>query len=603
MKFQTAFATLLAALTLVDASANPSGDRPHHGIKRPNIIYILSDDHDHTTATSEYMPETYKHLVSHGRRYSHFYTPMSVCCPSRAGFFRSQHGHNHGILDVQGPLGGFDVFWNRGYQDDNLGVWLRQAGYKTYYTGKLMNGNTVANAQSKPTTKLFDQSAILLDPYTYTYLNSSLSWNGQAPESYPGNYSTDLIRDVGLQYLDEAAQSEEPFFLGIAPIGPHSVVEPSSPGFTNALPAARHKGLYNGTIIPRTANFNPDVPSGANFVRNYEKLNETVLDYVDEWHRDRLRALRSVDDLVGAVIERVRKLNLLDDTYIVYTSDNGFSTGGQHRRPPGKCLGYEEDIRVPAFIRGPGIQAGSWNNEAWSNIDLSASFAEVADATRHASYALDGRVMDWVRPHERGDKEQRELIDEQLPSREAHSERLNKTSLPSSATTHHLSEYWVKNYVEGIYAGNQSTSKYKTLRVRESGGKGAAGRHDWTYTVWCNGERELYDMAKDEYQMNNLLGTSNNFVPLNGTAHKSHRIATRLDALLLSLKRCVGQECRQTWETLFPKGQVASLEQALHKRYDDYFQQLPRVHYDDCEIGFDAAKEQSDWSEELQWGA
>lgn len=570
---------LSVGAVLIEATAPP---QPHHQQqhgKPPNFIYIVSDDHDHTTATPTYMPETYKHLASRGRIYSHLYTPMSVCCPSRTGFWRSQHGHSHNITDVKLPFGGWDLFYDRGYQEDNLGVWLRKAGYRTAYTGKLMNGNTVANAQTKPVTDVFDESAILLDPYTYSYTNSSLSWNGGPPRAYSGNYSTDLVRDVGLTFLDEAVKKQredqdgKPFFLGVAPIGPHSTIRQDidNGGFSNPIPAQRHRHLYNDTIIPRTDNFNPDSPSGANFVRKLPKLNDTVIDYIDEWHRDRLRALRSVDELVGAIVRRAEELGILDNTYIVYTSDNGFSTGGQHRRPPSKSLGYEEDIRVPAFIRGPGIKAGSTSHETWSNIDLAASFAEIAGATEHAGYSLDGRIMDWAQNHH------------------THGHAAKQDS------THHLSEYWVENYPEGIFGGSPSTAKYKTLRLREH------SSDDWAYTVWCNGERELYDMLKDPYQMNNLLDDVSEYGALNST-RKAHRIAKRLDALTLSLKRCAGEECRVLWRRLFPQGEVGNLEESLQAKYDGYFDALPRVHFDDCELGFFADKEQPDWSGQLRFG-
>ncbi|CAO1613028.1 unnamed protein product [Sympodiomycopsis kandeliae] len=588
-------ALLLATASFATVGEQDLASRGEHHHKpansRPNIIYILSDDHDYFTATEEYMPETYKHLVSHGRKYSHFYTPMSICCPSRVGFLRSQHGHNHNVTDVQAPFGGWDLFYERGYQNDNLATWLRDAGYKTYYTGKLMNGNTVSNARDKPVTKLFDESAVLLDPFTYSYYNSAISWNGQAPQRYPFNYSTDLIKEIGIDYLHQAAQSEEPFFLGIAPIGPHSLIDSphGKTGFENPIPAKRHLHLYSDVVIPRSPNFNPDVPSGANFVKKYTKLNQTVLDYNDEWHRDRLRSLKSVDDLVGQVIEQVKHLGLLDNTYIIYSSDNGFSTGGQHRRPPGKCLGYEEDIRVPAFIRGPGIEAGSVNHNTWSNIDLAASFAEIARATEKAGYTVDGRIMDWAQ-HGRPKVEQ-ERVDVIEPQ-----QLVPNSSVVASGhdATHHLSEFWVNDYPEGIYAGQTYTAKYKTLRVRE---KHSSDKNvDYAYTVWCNGERELYDMVQDPYQMNNLLGNISEYAPLTS---KDHRLATRLDALTLSLKDCSGQECRRTWSTLFPNGQVRNVDQAASHKYDKYFDALPRVHFDNCELGFHAEKEAPHWSQEL----
>ena len=105
---------------------------------------------------------------------------------------------------------------------------------------------------------------VLLDPGTYIYYNATMQRGREPPRNYPGNYSTDLISSKALGFLDEAAAADAPFFLGVMPIGPHTetifdIDSPTTlPIFNPPVPADRHKDLYHGVKVPRTANFNPD---------------------------------------------------------------------------------------------------------------------------------------------------------------------------------------------------------------------------------------------------------------------------------------------------------------------------------------------------------
>lgn len=103
-----------------------------------------------------------------------------------------------------------------------------------------------------------------------------------------------------------------------------------------------------------------------------------MVDYNDFFYRSRLRALQSVDELVDSLVTRLEESDKLDNTYIIYTSDNGFHIG-QHRLPPGKTCGFEEDIRVPLFIRGPGVPEGYVQNSVTTHIDVAPTIFDLAD--------------------------------------------------------------------------------------------------------------------------------------------------------------------------------------------------------------------------------
>ncbi len=145
-------------------------------------------------------------------------------------------------------------------------MWLQKAGYSTYYTGKLFNSHTIEN-WNNPHPAGWTSSDFLLDPYTYAYLNAHFQRNEHPPVSHKGEYSTDLIAQKGYALLDEGVKSGKPFFLTLAPIAPHSNVDPSTfEGeddirkifMTAPIPAERHKHLFPDAKVPRTSNFNPN---------------------------------------------------------------------------------------------------------------------------------------------------------------------------------------------------------------------------------------------------------------------------------------------------------------------------------------------------------
>lgn len=164
--------------------------------------------------------------------------------------------------------GGYPKFVSQGLNSAYLPVWLQDARYNTYYTGKLFNSHTVENYDS-PYPAGFNGSDFLLDPHTYEYLNASFQRNEDPPVSYEGQYSTDVLASKAYDFLADAVKSIDPFFLTIAPVAPHSNVKFSRSQFNESLsvddvqlsppvPAERHRTLFESAIIPRKPNFNPE---------------------------------------------------------------------------------------------------------------------------------------------------------------------------------------------------------------------------------------------------------------------------------------------------------------------------------------------------------
>jgi N-acetylglucosamine-6-sulfatase len=173
--------------------------------------------------------------------------------------------------------------------------------------------------------------------------------------------------------IDEAHAADQPFFLGVTPIAPHSqsVFTAGSPipAFGAPVPAKRHQDLFPDVKIPRSANFNPDSPSGASWVKTLPKLNDTVVDYLDDYYRKRLQSLQAVDEMIPQIIDRLTQYNLLDNTYLIYTTDNGYHLG-THRIQNGKTCAYEEDINIPFYVRGPNVPIGASVDAVTTHTDI-----------------------------------------------------------------------------------------------------------------------------------------------------------------------------------------------------------------------------------------
>lgn len=204
------------------------------------------------------------------------------------------------------------------------------------------------------------------------------------------------MADKALGFLDDAVKEDKPFFLGIAPIAPHSNVNASvllpvkgpddkvpvsDDVFRKSIPesAKRHEPLFQDVKVPRTENFNPDQPSGADWIRRQPKLTDEQVAYNDRHYQGRLRALQDVDELVDNLVQRLEDHGVLDNTYIFYTTDNGYHIS-QHRLPPGKECGYETDINIPLIVRGPGVSKGEASDVVTAHIDLAPTFLNLAGA-------------------------------------------------------------------------------------------------------------------------------------------------------------------------------------------------------------------------------
>jgi arylsulfatase A-like enzyme len=327
------------------------------------------------------------------------------------------------------------------------------------------------------------------------YLNASFQRNRDPPVSYTGQHSVDVLTQKALGFINDAAANPRPFFLGIAPVAPHSNVRASlfdgdNPtdnlddiddlvSFTPPIPAKRHAHLFANVTVPRTPNFNPDRPSGANWIRTLPRLSAANVEFNDHFYRQRLRTLQSVDELVDAVVTRLEELGLLEDTYIFYTTDNGYHIS-QHRLQPGKECGFEEDINIPLIVRGPGVPGGEVSEVVTAHVDLAPTLLRLAQGGGNA--AAGGEEEE-----EGGSVSRADFDGEAIP--------LTQRELEEAVNSRHehvTVEFWGFAASEGRLFGEGEkrlhlNNTYKALRV--------IGReYNFYYSVWCTNEHELYDL-------------------------------------------------------------------------------------------------------------
>ncbi|KAJ3289565.1 hypothetical protein HDU79_003919 [Rhizoclosmatium sp. JEL0117] len=520
--------------------------------KRPNIIFLLTDDQDKHMGSLEYMPFVKKHLIEKGTVFENHFVTSAICCPSRVSVLKGQFAHNTGFTDVHGKFGGYDKFLREGMDNEYLPKWLQDAGYSTYYIGKLLNGYGVHNHEQIP--KGWTDFDALVHPYIYDNFHPVFAKNGEIRD-YEGTFQVDVVRDKALEVLSGALKvvDEKPFFLYLAPTAPHTEMLYNSakkveqvPGskpyskegrFTEAVPATRHANLFSDVKVPRRENFNTaDVSGKPRYIQELPLLNDEEVETLDHWHRQRLRALQSVDELLDSVVQAVEAAGQGDNTYIFYSSDNGFHLG-LHRLNAGKTTPYEDDINVPFIVRGPGVAKGAVRKESTTHTDIAPTFLKLAGAQNKA-YAFDGTPIPIF------------TQDSPQPNRESFAV-----------------EFW-RPYVSELFdIENINENVYRSVRI-------VSEEYSYLYTVWCTDHYELYDLKKDPQQLKNVYKSSN------------VALVNRLDALLVALKDCVGKECQSPWIKLHPDGSVKNFGQALDAKYDSLYQNTERLYISECLNGF-----------------
>lgn len=332
--------------------------------EQPNVIFVLADDLDY--ASAQKMPNLNSLLVEQGTSFENTFTSMSLCCPSRATILTGQYAHSSGIKGNKPPDGGFEKFHDEGVEKDTIATRLQESGYQTAFFGKYLNGYGADDATYVPPG--WDEwYGKINEQKLYDY---SINENGEEVSygSEPEDFFTDVLSGQATDFVRQAAPEDQPFFAYVAPTAPHGP----------ATPAERHKGAFAEEEAPRPPSFNEeDVSDKPSWRQETERFSDEEISEIDDYYRQRLESMLTVDEMIGSLVEELEAAGELDNTYIFFTSDNGWFSG-EHRMKEGKDRAYEESAHVPLLVRGPGVPAGAAVEKLALNTDFAPTFAELA---------------------------------------------------------------------------------------------------------------------------------------------------------------------------------------------------------------------------------
>jgi arylsulfatase A-like enzyme len=336
--------------------------------KRPNILYIMADDHA-AHAISAYgskinQTPNIDRIAKEGMRFTNCFVTNSICTPSRAAILTGKYSHINGV----------PVFNRFDGSQPTLAKYLRGAGYHTGMIGKWHLG-------SDPTG--FDSWTIL--PGQGVYVDPVFIHQGGERQKHAG-YCTDIITDLSLEFLEKRPK-EKPFFLMCHHKAPHRPWQPDD----------KHAKKWAEVQVPEPATFDDDYSTRSDAAREATMRVDRDLTPTDlkqkppeglapaalkKWQyqrymRDYLACVESVDDNVGRLLDYLDKNGLADNTIVVYTSDQGFFLGDHDWFD--KRFMYEESLRMPFLARWPGIiKPGAVNDGMILNVDFAPTLLAAA---------------------------------------------------------------------------------------------------------------------------------------------------------------------------------------------------------------------------------
>jgi arylsulfatase A-like enzyme len=504
-----------------DADADSVTVNPLVGERdRPNVVVIMTDDMRNDDL--RFMPNVERLIGDRGVRFVNGFSPQPVCCPARASFLTGKYSHNHHVWWNRTPYG-FSAF------DDSstLAVWLQQAGYDTALLGKYLNGygrdarNGHGSLRYVPPGWTDWRGSITGgglphdDPRagsTYRYFDTTLTVNGRL-EPHPGVYQTRLYSRMAQDLFRQEARSPRPFFYYAAFTAPHSGlprerddptpvprVDGKIQQFLNPARPMDVWGRFDDQVLaaPGAAG-ERDVSDKPFFVRDLPPMTSADRAALLIDTRQRAEALSVVDDEVAAMVEVLQETGELDNTYLVFTSDNGYFQG-EHRIRQGKTLPYEPSLRVPLLIRGPGIPEGELRTDPFIFPDFAPTILDMAGAPPRSS--VDGQSLLDVAEH--GDRGwDRGILTETGPL--------------------HVDDALGDEYLLDRPRGPS------LLRFSQGVRTG-----DYLYVEHASRERELYDLRTDPRQLTNLVDRP-----------AMRRVVRALARELDRLRVCRGEDCRQ----------------------------------------------------------
>jgi arylsulfatase A-like enzyme len=444
---------------------------------KPNILFVLTDDM--RLDELQHMPRTKRAIAEHGMTFDNQFDNVTLCCPARMSILRGQYSHNTGVLTNGGTNGGFETAYATKVEESTLATAMHDAGYTTGLFGKYLNGYP-HGASPSYVPPGWDRWSSASRGHVYDEFNYTLNQNGTQVRyaGKPVDYGTDVYSRQTTDFIDHAHGAGKPFFAYLSVYAPHAP----------ATPAPQDAHAFPGLRAPRDASYNEaDVGDKPQFIRGLPRLSHQVRAHVDALARKRAQSLQAVDRDVAALVAHLGRLGVLDNTYVMFTSDNGFHLG-EHRMKAGKRTAYETDIHLPLLVRGPGVRRADHIRAITGNIDLAPTIAALGGAT--STHSPDGRSLAPFlhgQPPNPKDWRQAYLLEHWTtsgaPRDRSGAAQLEPDDLDQTGA--------------GASVGSGDIPEYQGIRV--------AG---YTYVEYATGEKELYNLTSDPQELDNLAASA-----------------------------------------------------------------------------------------------
>jgi arylsulfatase A-like enzyme len=429
---------------------------PRADASRPNIVFVLTDDLSMNLL--QYMPNVLA-MQRQGLTLDNYFVSDSLCCPSRASIFTGNFPHDTGIYTNAGRHGGFNEFYARGEEQHTFATALQHAGYRTAMMGKYLNGymggkgrlSVAPPSYVPPGWSHWDVAGWGYPEFNYV-LNQDGRLQGYGDQS--SDYLTDVLSGKATDFIDSSAGAGQPFFLELATFAPHRPY----------TPAPRNRDDFPGLRAPQTASFNRLPANAPRWLAGRRPLTSSQIDRIDRAYRKRAQSVEAVDAMLGQIEGRLQADGVANNTYVVFSSDNGLHMG-EYRLMPGKETAFDTDVHVPLIVTGPGVPAGVSTDAMAENVDLAKTFAQLGGT----DLASDGHSLV-------------PLLGGGLP-----------IDWPNAALIehHHPRSTNADPDFQGPGSGNPPS--YEAMRTP-----------DYLYVEYATGARELYDLRTDPSELDNL---------------------------------------------------------------------------------------------------
>ena len=446
--------------------------------QRPNIVVFMLDDLDALTMPYwDAMPKTRARLRDRGRTFRNHFSTAPLSAPSRAGILTGQYGHNNHVLSNAGAWGGYSAFLADGNRGRTFGRYLDDAGYRTMHAGKYVPGFSTFGEPVPPGWDEWYASDDFQMYYGYDY---QLNANGvhRTYGDRPADYLTDVLAEISADFVTRTTTDhpDDPFLMYVNTPAPHLPMEP-------AVRHANHP--WKSAKIPKRPNYyEADVSDKGAWLQASVANRANFKPYMDIDYQHRMGSLLAADDMIAATLDSLEANDQLDKTIVLFSSDHGYALGAHHIF--GKNTPYEESIQMPLVVSGPGVEVGT-DVHMSLQIDLLPTILELAGVTVPAD--VDGRSL---APLLRG---------EDPPDwRDAFLAQYMVDTVPGDRTDYrHTGTYWNAPDWRAV-----RTTRFKLIQWWDPP----------DFTGWptgvpgcCKPQLELYDLATDPYELNNLLAT------------------------------------------------------------------------------------------------